>query len=532
MVVAAGTLEAVPAYARQMKSQCSTCHFQHYPTLNAFGRSFKASGYTMSAQENIEGDNMSLSPNLNASLFIKTRYQKTNGTDGATYDPTDAINWMKKEPTTNSGQVQFPDEFALLFGGRVSENMGFLAETGGAGEGGPFFLSVKAPIMFDALGGKIGFIPFFTDGLGVAYGFELLNTGAVRNIRPFEHRSDTSAQQYLGTDGAAQGGAFVYVHDKFHINFTKWNQSFQTTALNTYSVAPNLNYVRLGVTPGEIAGFDVGFGVQVWSGKTRQQVLVETESQTEVLDADGNSAAVPLYLTTTTETAELRTVAAKAHSFDLQLQGDVGIPVGVYFSHAVAPASEFSNHIAADPAGGLAFTFEPSTPNSFNSGRRNKRATTLSVELGVLPRMTVGFGVRVADNGSSNVSENDYTVADLCADYEGSGAVNCVIDIPGAPGINLRDLRSVYIQEPTKSGHTLTTEARNKDNALFFALNFTLAQNVHLHLEHSRYSGNRYNSNGNNAYNLNSGSVNPSSGPWAVGEPGDQLTTFMLSVGF
>ncbi|MBI5232947.1 MAG: hypothetical protein HY880_01185, partial [Deltaproteobacteria bacterium] len=34
--------DAVPAFARQTGFSCLTCHFQHFPGLNAFGRTFKA----------------------------------------------------------------------------------------------------------------------------------------------------------------------------------------------------------------------------------------------------------------------------------------------------------------------------------------------------------------------------------------------------------------------------------------------------------------------------------------------------------
>jgi hypothetical protein len=39
---------AIPAFARQMGVECSRCHTD-YPQLNAFGRLFKLTGYTLSA---------------------------------------------------------------------------------------------------------------------------------------------------------------------------------------------------------------------------------------------------------------------------------------------------------------------------------------------------------------------------------------------------------------------------------------------------------------------------------------------------
>ena len=69
--------DAVPAFARQTGQACSTCHFQHFPMLNAFGRAFKAGGYTMvGGQSLVEGDDLSLPNTLNASLVTKIRYQK------------------------------------------------------------------------------------------------------------------------------------------------------------------------------------------------------------------------------------------------------------------------------------------------------------------------------------------------------------------------------------------------------------------------------------------------------------------------
>ena len=40
------TSQAAAMYARQTGQACATCHFQHYPLLNEYGRAFKAGGYT------------------------------------------------------------------------------------------------------------------------------------------------------------------------------------------------------------------------------------------------------------------------------------------------------------------------------------------------------------------------------------------------------------------------------------------------------------------------------------------------------
>jgi hypothetical protein len=49
-IVAAPALHAVPAFARQMNLQCIVCHTE-FPQLTEFGRQFKLSGYTLSAEQ-------------------------------------------------------------------------------------------------------------------------------------------------------------------------------------------------------------------------------------------------------------------------------------------------------------------------------------------------------------------------------------------------------------------------------------------------------------------------------------------------
>ncbi|MBT3206583.1 MAG: hypothetical protein HN349_19880, partial [Gammaproteobacteria bacterium] len=71
-----GKAQAVPAFARQMGTACSACHFQNYPALNSFGRMFRSKGFTMGGmQKMVEGDGLSLPSNLNASVITKIRYQ-------------------------------------------------------------------------------------------------------------------------------------------------------------------------------------------------------------------------------------------------------------------------------------------------------------------------------------------------------------------------------------------------------------------------------------------------------------------------
>ncbi|OGQ57928.1 MAG: hypothetical protein A3J24_07650, partial [Deltaproteobacteria bacterium RIFCSPLOWO2_02_FULL_53_8] len=301
----------------------------------------------------IEGDMLSMPATLNASLVTKVRYQKRNGetaTGGA--------------GALNKGEVQFPDEGSLLIGGRAGEHIGFLLEAQIIDNTAPAFASFKMPVVYgDDI--KVSIIPFSTDSQGVAYSFELLNTGALRLMRPMEHRSQTSAQQYIGTSGAATGGAVVVSHSMFFANYSLWSPVHGTN-----STGPNLNYLRLAATP-TVAGWDLGVGVQWWSGTSMQP---------------GATGAGP------TRTK------AKAIALDAQAQGSAGsLPLGIYLTYAKADKSDPAGNDGTVPA------------NMFNaSTNKAKSAMAIAVEAGVLPeKLTAQVAYLSGKNGDAAGTGND-----------------------------------------------------------------------------------------------------------------------------
>lgn len=338
---------AVPAFARQMGVECNSCHFQQFPLLNQFGRSFKAGGFIMSTQSHIEGDRMYLPNVLNASVIAKIRYQKTNGDSSP-------------EEGTDKGELQFPDEAALFLGGQVGEHIGFALEAQFADPDAPVFASFKMPVVYDVAGAKVSVIPFSTDGLGASFGFELLNTGAVRNIRLTEHRKEVSAQQYLGTDGAATGFAFVAANDMGFINISQWAPVHGTND-NSF-----LNYFRVAATP-QVGGWDLGIGGQLWSGTSEGTFGGEEVPGTKK--------------------------KAEAWAVDAQAQGTIGsIPVGVYITYGMAAKTKAGE-----------------TENIFNSQADDKTAATVAAEATVLPYTQVSLAYRTADNGKATNSSDDAT---------------------------------------------------------------------------------------------------------------------------
>ncbi|MBI3773931.1 MAG: hypothetical protein HY272_14695 [Gammaproteobacteria bacterium] len=375
-LLASSVAEAVPAFARQMGVSCNTCHFEHFPMLNAFGRSFKSSGFTMITTPLIESDHFSLPANLNAALFSNIRYQKSNGP--RTSNPTIS--------TSNDGEWVIPGETSLFVAGRASENLGVLLEgdIGGAGAaaGAGFLASIKLPIVFPANNTlNVGLVPF-SSGLGPAYAFELLNTGAVGNhIMTLIHPTEVSAQQYIQAGakttfndygGAAEGVGFFAVTSDYFITAAKWQPNhIALNQDNPGSAQSNSSYLRAAFTP-QFGGWDFGLGVQYFGG---QSALVDT-------------AVAP---------ATLTPVRTEALAFDAQAQGVVNrIPIGIYLSHASAPA-----------------TNPGELPNLYNPNPNSKTATSIATEWGIFAggRGTLELAYRRADDGAAtNNTDNALTV--------------------------------------------------------------------------------------------------------------------------
>lgn len=384
-VTFASEVSALPLFARQTGMACSSCHFQHFPMLNGFGRAFKSAGYTMmGAQGKVEGEGLAIPNTLNMAVLTTAGYEKTNQAAG-----------MGPKKTTGDGAFYVPGtggELSLFFGGRVSENAGFLAELG---MGGPAAAattataargSAKLPILFEvaapqfkvAEGTRVGVVPFSTDAQGASYGFEVLNTGAnvVHQMSGTPglngaHSGAFSAQQYIGTAGSATGLAFVANNPMGFINLTKYDQT--GIAGGTLAVLGS-TYVRVAGMF-DLAGWDAGAGIQIWRGNSAV-------------------AGASAYADT------------KATAIDGQMQGALGtMPVGFYASYATAPAG--TNTYNMDPAAAVSPLTVPTI-----YGTATKSALNISAEVGVIPeKVTLGAAIRfgksgVAAGGASNASDN------------------------------------------------------------------------------------------------------------------------------
>ena len=365
---------AVPSFARQTGMACTACHAQHFPILNSFGRAFKAGGYTMmGAQGKVEGEHLSIPNTLNASMILKLRYQDDN-TAG-----TNAANNLAAN-NVGDGQWQMMDEFALFFGGRIADNVGFLLE-GNLISGGSLAAGFKMPFVFDVGGAKLSVVPFTTDALGVQYGYEQSSGGVMRANRWAEHRRETSAIQYnadRGNGGGATGFAFVAANDMGYISYSKWNPSFMMGASGAAPQDMDSSYVRLAVTP-TIGNWAIVAGVGKMSGTS-------TAGATLAVDANLTAAA--------TVAADGVRIQTDQTFFDFQAQGEVGgRELGVYVQHANAPdtvnGNVYNGTVLVAAAAGT-------------TGSSDRKAWTIGADYSVLPHvLTIGAAYRNAKTGQN-----------------------------------------------------------------------------------------------------------------------------------
>lgn len=218
-LICATAAEATPAFARQMDMDCMSCHFQNIPKLNSFGREFKMSGFTMtSGKKEIKSESnggLALPGNLGFGFVLKARLHDTKVGNPAVTD----------DHTTYS---EIFDESALLFGGKISDNIGASFELAN-GSNNDFYTDANGTIISsDVKGsgagisgkltftkaysfGRLGATAFNTDSLGVFAGTEIYSTGLYRPIRQFENRKKTNIFQKNGIgDGSASGVQAYY----------------------------------------------------------------------------------------------------------------------------------------------------------------------------------------------------------------------------------------------------------------------------------------------------------------------------------
>jgi len=269
VAVAPTTSEAVPAFARQTGAACLNCHFQAIPRLAAFGRNFRMNAYRdMGEQALIEDEHLSLPAVFNASFLMKARFSTGDAKlNGIVQSKGGLIN--TGTPTGATWQVQFPDETALLFGGRIGEHAGILNEMGFNGAAMDL-LGAKVAYVFDLDAGIVALALGTSDALGAPSIFNDPSNAISRNLRGIQTRANALRSTVLHT-GATGVGVYGHIADSLYFAvgglLGKAGGALGALGLPAGGAATgNLGvdvtlspYLRAAYT-GEVAGFDIVAG--------------------------------------------------------------------------------------------------------------------------------------------------------------------------------------------------------------------------------------------------------------------------------
>src|ERR1035437_341237 len=107
------TSKAIPSFARQTGMSCANCH-TIFPELNAFGRQFKLTGYTLVATESTQAKSDS-----------ETVILKIPNTSQLSAMMIASLTYTNKElPFTQNTNVSFPQQFSLFYAGEITPKIG------------------------------------------------------------------------------------------------------------------------------------------------------------------------------------------------------------------------------------------------------------------------------------------------------------------------------------------------------------------------------------------------------------------------
>ncbi|MGA8005596.1 MAG: cytochrome C [Burkholderiales bacterium] len=134
LLLAPGSAQAVPSFARQTGMACEACHTV-FPELTPFGRRFKLNGYTVDNLPQVSGitpskeQTLALNQLPPLSFMLQASY---TGTKAALPDSA-----LPGELAKN-GQVLFPQQASLFYAGKIAPNFGAFVQMTYDGTAGQF----------------------------------------------------------------------------------------------------------------------------------------------------------------------------------------------------------------------------------------------------------------------------------------------------------------------------------------------------------------------------------------------------------
>lgn len=190
---------AYPMFGKQTGLDCTACHMQHEPKLNAGGRRFAASGMTESLHA---GDANSSGMDLNPSLMFKSMYEET-------WDKPNSSGIVNLDTPTAGGDWSIPKTAAFLMGGRLGKNVGAIInlsykDTEDNSIGG------KVVYAKEIENGYIGAVAYSSSSFGPFSGMENYNTGLYKPLRTFDIKKLANAFQASEIGSGSATGMQVY----------------------------------------------------------------------------------------------------------------------------------------------------------------------------------------------------------------------------------------------------------------------------------------------------------------------------------
>jgi hypothetical protein len=126
VLLAPGSAQAVPSFARQTGMACEACHTV-FPELTPFGRRFKLNAYTIDNLPQVSGitQNKDQTLLLNQLPPLSFMFQMSyTSTKSAVPDTQAGSGSVPPDALAKNGQVLFPQQASLFYAGRIAPNLG------------------------------------------------------------------------------------------------------------------------------------------------------------------------------------------------------------------------------------------------------------------------------------------------------------------------------------------------------------------------------------------------------------------------
>ncbi len=255
--VVPGTANAVPSYARQTGVACEACHTV-FPQLTAFGRAFKASGYTLFNTLKVSDINQLKQSTLSLSDLPPISLMAMAST---------SLEAKANDPQSSRSSTDFPQQLSIFYAGRIADNVGaFIQAT------------------YDDQSGTIGMdntdIRFADvakyDGHSIIYGLSLNNNPTVQDLwnstpawgAPFitspAMQGPAAAAQIEGAMAQVVAGlsAYAYIDQSIYLEAGVYRSALQGASVANGGDANN-NIIS-GVAPYWRLAYEDDWGKNSW----------------------------------------------------------------------------------------------------------------------------------------------------------------------------------------------------------------------------------------------------------------------------